>query len=446
MLKPIFLTLILHLTTPKTEIHIWEPSELRNKYKNTSLHFTLANFGKVPYGHSIFGTVFKASPSHGCTDLQSMNWDSNQGIMIVFLERGGCHFSKKVINARKIGAGLVLIGDSVEENVEKILPFDENLEVIHQIDIPMLFLSKNDATNFSAVLNSDRKITMAVNFDLVKVDEVVEFLTVIQVDDFRTYDFVTNFYPIFKKLKDHINLKIRYKIVSDPNIKEHCIINGDNYCVRDRDGIYRMDLAKETLYQICLLNTDTGLDEYIDYMSLVKKNCFKSTIPKSEFANCLRDIYVKNITKETQEKLKDCSNPSSDNAAMLLKLNNLHIKNFLLNYSPLIYLNDQMYRGNYDDFNSISEVICNSFEKIPDECGDLSIFEEYHNFSGSILSYVFKTLIFFVFISVCAIFVFYVFYRTKIKKEFEENLQKEINVNLSKFYNQENDYEGIETK
>ena len=447
MFKYILILLLTKLTTCSVEVHVWEPKELRNKYKNTQMHFSLANFGKVPYGHSIFGTVFKGSPNHGCSDLQSMNWDSNQGIMIVFLQRGGCHFTNKVINAQKIGAGLVLIADTVDENVEKILPFEENSEVIHKIDIPMLFLSKEDGQNFSNILNTDKKITMAVNFELVKVDDIVDILTIIQVDDYRTYDFISNFYPIYKKLKEHINLKVRYKIITETKNKEHCIVNENNYCVRDSDGIYRMDLAKETLYQICLLNNETGLGEYINYMTLVKKNCFKAGIPKSEFSKCLREIYIKNVDKNTQEKLKNCSDPTSENALLLLKLNNLHIKNFLINYSPLIYLNDHMYRGNYDNYNAFSEVICNSFEKMPKECHNLSIFDEYYNFSGStIIRYIFKTLLFFLFISVCAIFVFYVFYRKKIKKEFENNLQKEINVNLSKFYNQETEYEGVDTK
>ena len=30
------------------------------------LKFTIANFGHVPYGHSIYGTVFKAHPEKGC--------------------------------------------------------------------------------------------------------------------------------------------------------------------------------------------------------------------------------------------------------------------------------------------------------------------------------------------------------------------------------------------
>lgn len=39
--------------------------------------------------------------------------------MILFVKRGGCHYAEKVLNAQKMGASFVIVGDTVEdEDVE----------------------------------------------------------------------------------------------------------------------------------------------------------------------------------------------------------------------------------------------------------------------------------------------------------------------------------------
>ena len=57
------------------------------------MQYSIANFGQVPYGHSVYGTVFKASPIDGCTDMKPLPWDKSFGTLIVYVERGNCHFA-----------------------------------------------------------------------------------------------------------------------------------------------------------------------------------------------------------------------------------------------------------------------------------------------------------------------------------------------------------------
>ena len=80
-------------------LKIWEPRGLWETYKNKPLKYSIANFGHVPYGHSIFGSVYWGTPKDGCSDLQAVNWDNNLGSLILFLERGNCHYAEKVLNA-----------------------------------------------------------------------------------------------------------------------------------------------------------------------------------------------------------------------------------------------------------------------------------------------------------------------------------------------------------
>ncbi len=86
------------------------------------------NFGKIPYGHSVYGTVFKASPLDACSELEAFDWDKNKGTLIVLAARGGCNFSEKVYNAQKLGAGLVIISNNNDDDVHRIYPVERTKE------------------------------------------------------------------------------------------------------------------------------------------------------------------------------------------------------------------------------------------------------------------------------------------------------------------------------
>lgn len=57
------------------------------------MQYSIANFGSVPYGHSIYGNVFKGVPLDGCSEMKPLSWDKNYGTLIVYIERGNCHFA-----------------------------------------------------------------------------------------------------------------------------------------------------------------------------------------------------------------------------------------------------------------------------------------------------------------------------------------------------------------
>ena len=146
---------------------------MRQIYKNEQLEYSIANFGSVPYGHSVYGTVFLSNPLDACHDLKPLNWEKNQGTLIIYAQRGNCHFAQKVLNAQKIGAGLVIIGDTNNEDVHKILPVERTTQLMNQIRIPSVLIMKKDADHFTNVLNSDNHtLTLAIHFPLTKANDV----------------------------------------------------------------------------------------------------------------------------------------------------------------------------------------------------------------------------------------------------------------------------------
>lgn len=51
------------------KIDFYSPENLTKLYKESSLKYNLLNMGDIPYGRSIIGRVFKASPYNGCKPL-----------------------------------------------------------------------------------------------------------------------------------------------------------------------------------------------------------------------------------------------------------------------------------------------------------------------------------------------------------------------------------------
>lgn len=117
------------------EIDIWGPSQLKNLYKTKTSQYSIANFGTVPYGHTIIGTVKKAVPFDGCGPLKSIQNKNEEGALILMVVRGKCHFAEKVINAQKIGAKMVIIVDTTDEDVHSVMPVERGRNTLNKVNI-----------------------------------------------------------------------------------------------------------------------------------------------------------------------------------------------------------------------------------------------------------------------------------------------------------------------
>lgn len=435
------------------EIHIWDPPFLRSLYSNSSLSYTIANFGSVPYGHSIYGTVFKAYPLDGCSELSTIPWDKNEGTLILYVDRGNCHFAEKVLNAQKIGAGLVIMGDTSEEDVRKIMPIEKTAELLNKIKVPSILIGKKDADNFKSILNDntlrDNTISFAINFSLIKKNDKADLKMILQVDDYRSYETIVTFSPYYKQFHESIDLKIHYKVFKNlPFLFEtqNCVQKETNfYCViNSNPGKKITGLLNETLRQICLC--DNNFESYVDYMRLTRKKCFAHDGEViGDFAECTDGVYKSMFSETNQTQTNDCAGKNSDRMFTLLENNNEKIKYNLINYSPLIFINGYFYRGNYQDSHHLTESFCNSFEAPPAGCEKLEVFQQFNDYSSvGIFRFIILSLFFgsaFIFVSVV---VFYFYYRKRMNSEYKVELDRKVAEALDKFYPKErNDYEGV---
>jgi hypothetical protein len=132
MIKVLVLSLLL-IKISISEIDIWGPPQLKKLYRKKVIEYSIANFGVVPYGKSIIGTLKKSVPFDACKDIKNIRNTLSDGALILLVSRGGCHFAEKVINAQKIGASLVILVDNEKEDVHDIMPVERGENLMNQV-------------------------------------------------------------------------------------------------------------------------------------------------------------------------------------------------------------------------------------------------------------------------------------------------------------------------
>ncbi len=293
----------------ESKVHIWEPKSLKNLYSNREFSYTIMNFGIVPYGHSIYGTVFKATPYDACSELRPLTWDQNYGTLILMVHRNGCNFSEKVLNAQKIGAGFVIISDNRQEDVHRIFPVERSKEILDEVKIPSVLISQQDSENILKAIEAtgdkmsirnSQSVEMAIYFELTKTYKKSSLKFIISVDDYRSYDLLLSFYPIYHIFKRNMLLKIHFKLFKR-NVyagvefkEEDCIGNNKmSFCVTKSLGnTHKVGLiGRETLKQLCL--KDYSLKEFVNYLTRVRNKCFEGNQVVENFTDCTDKISKK---------------------------------------------------------------------------------------------------------------------------------------------------------
>ncbi len=173
------------------------------------------NFGNIPYGHTIYGTLFKANPYDACDPLIPPPWDQNYGTLILLVHRNGCNFSEKVLQAQKVGAGFVLIRDNKEEDGHNIFPIEGTKNIIVQIKIPSILINMHDSANLVRSLESSTKsnnVEMAITFELTKSFKKSTLKFIVSVDEYRGYDLMASFKEYYDRFKSDMVLKIHFKL------------------------------------------------------------------------------------------------------------------------------------------------------------------------------------------------------------------------------------------
>lgn len=110
----------------------------------TKVDYTLANFGHILYGRTVVGELIIPEDKDLCSSDNSETFYKFGSDMkkFVLIKRGNCKFTKKILNAQKRGADMVIIYDY--ENSASTLSVMANDGHGHLVEIPSIFISNAD--------------------------------------------------------------------------------------------------------------------------------------------------------------------------------------------------------------------------------------------------------------------------------------------------------------
>jgi len=77
--------------------------------KKNGINYSIANFGKIPYGGQFLAPIIMASPPNACSPLKELNITDPSTRPIILAERGQCAFVTKVRNVEKAGGKMAII-------------------------------------------------------------------------------------------------------------------------------------------------------------------------------------------------------------------------------------------------------------------------------------------------------------------------------------------------
>ena len=210
------------------------------------MSLTLANYGYVPYGKSLIGTLHLATPRNGCLPLDPFmtNNSHSDPSPIVVMERGGCHFVTKTHYAQLIGAKMALIIDNREENEDYVIMIDDGFG--HDISIPTIMISKRDGDNILKYLESNEteqkySVALSFHFDMPNPDDNVEYELWMSAMDAKSYEFLEAFKSFQDILGESAPFTPHYALWFCPmckvtnfvnTVNENCVSYG-RYCAPD---------------------------------------------------------------------------------------------------------------------------------------------------------------------------------------------------------------------
>lgn len=166
-----------------------------------TVNASYANFGYIPYGHSIIGHLyFDNRNAFGCNEYSETKFekDADGDITPFMIARrgGGCSFVKKIRNMENIGIAVGIIVDDTNEDIENVIMSDDGTG--GGIRIPSMIVSRlegNKLIDYVIRASKEELSQLAIMADFVmeKPDNRVEYDIWFTSSNDRALDFISDF-------------------------------------------------------------------------------------------------------------------------------------------------------------------------------------------------------------------------------------------------------------
>ena len=478
-------TLLFLSGTGYAQLSIQSPKALKDYWSRENPKSVIANFGYVPWGRKLAGVVFVAEPFKACESLGRIHIDKDSSenaemYPIILAERGNCTLTQKAQNAQDAGAKMIIIIDTINEDLEHTMPVGDGQE--GRIHIPTIMIGPQhgakikqyidlqygdtiDPKTGAIVPREERPdtaeyepVTVSMYFSLpTNLQSYVSIEFWLSGTDKRSFELLAGLKKSFEEIGfDKLRISIYYAIWYCPYCKEmgytvtdnvNCY-SGGRYCSPDPDDdgpLTGRDILDEDLRQLCMYQVDPSL--YFDYMSNYDYNCLEK---KGDAHECYESVLHKlgGDVETNKAAIKRCVDNSFEGGQdrlldnnSLLEVQRKTFKRRGIQVWPSIVLDGSLYRGNVLPANNVYEAVCESFSVLPDSC--VNYFQSkkegiaiYHEVDQTHL----KSIIGWIIAIAFVIFIVALFlYRRWVKRELMRDLNNRLNTRISDYMAMQDD-------
>lgn len=249
--------LVLPVVLEASQVLVPSPSALASAYPQGIAH-RMATFGQFPYGSYVYGKLAIVSQD-GCSTIST----SLQG-KIYLIKRGGCLFTKKVLNAEQAGADAVIIYNNKTDNALLLMGARPAA-----ITIPSVFISYESGMALIKALDVYLNLTF-----LVSPQKPASFAFAFSLSDYDSL--LQQAIPIAKALRVDTRpvfaITVCEKCTSFQQKVPFCLAGG-RFCAEyaDEEGNY----LREAIRQQCIYSLNHSA--YLPYLEKWFSDCNRAT-------------------------------------------------------------------------------------------------------------------------------------------------------------------------
>lgn len=310
----IALLMLLCLTqAAHSNISVSEPPRLINKYKDIS--YALSKFGEVDFRSLRPYKLVIPKDKSGCTQEPTSTKSTDRYSFALFVERGGCTFSKKAYLAKQAGFDLVIaINHEEEPEEQRFIPIADNNK--QTFLSPLIVIGYKVGSEFQKIiLEKKEDVVLKIDLDTLPVIDKPEVSFWIYPGSRQSYAAFGKLEPFIKRLlkKDAISFKMNIflptmgsysKNIMQPT-QTDCYSRG-KYCSvgmidSTRPLTNNTHLIDEGIRQVCMWKHSPSY--FWTYSQLYLKHCF-SPSNQYEFldlSDCI-DLVKKDIESDKYKK------------------------------------------------------------------------------------------------------------------------------------------------
>ena len=161
-----FILLSTFIWTVLSKVYVYSPKELIDKVKlekgnNDGFEISLANFGVIPYGHSLIGKLYYDPENQdGCKKFEDFEFTEenvkDQQTPIILVYRGNCTFVKKIRNIEHAGGRLGIVIEKKLDDISSVIMSDDGTGM--SINIPSFLIGKTDGDMLIEYITDNGKL------------------------------------------------------------------------------------------------------------------------------------------------------------------------------------------------------------------------------------------------------------------------------------------------